>query len=540
MDVNSGNKRLSLGVAGNSIPGIKGPSPNKFHTSQEDQYETGGMARLGFGTNAAPPADAPPLPQKEKDKTTFKETAEEFYDSGSAVRAGFNISSAYDAAPPADAPLPPSVQEKNDFFTSDEDVYEGTASVRPNFFTNDTSAPTAAWYVEPLSNADCEDFLAAQRPGAFVVCRPNDYCLCVHTNRGTVERFTLVHNKTTLQYSINVPLTTPESHSSINALVEYYQDHWPGMPFTLLANNPVFSPRVLQAIRAAKEQELQELQQALANERQEVERQEVEKMLKEKSEFRTSDEDYYDSGTAVRSGFIMNAKNADEDADEFFTTDEDVYEGGVAPSKAGFRTNDKFGAPSPMLANKSDFSSPVVSSFLNIVPIDYLDINHGAPSAPASTLASHGTAPRYGSSPSSIATLNGSNQYGTPSSPGGGARLSVLGLEQPYASPVEVPGTPAGPSWLHGEISRDAAQGLLAGSLPGVFLVRTKGTNYVLSIINPTQPEGFEHHTLQKGSDGLFMINSVPLKKACMSVLAIVRYLTTELDNIGVLLVKPS
>jgi hypothetical protein len=94
-------------------------------------------------------------------------------------------------------------------------------------------------------------------------------------------------------------------------------------------------------------------------------------------------------------------------------------------------------------------------------------------------------------------------------------------------------------AFLHGVLSRGEAEGLIkaAGCADGMFLVRTKGESFVLSMCKDSQ---FEHHTLSRNSGGIFELNNKPMLRAQCSTLAeVVQHLSKDREEIATELTSP-
>ena len=86
--------------------------------------------------------------------------------------------------------------------------------------------------------------------------------------------------------------------------------------------------------------------------------------------------------------------------------------------------------------------------------------------------------------------------------------------------------------------SGSAASAAAANRTEGVFLVRKKKTEFVLSM---TQAPGtsFVHHNLIQNKSGIFEINGIPFKKPIKTIDAAIEYLSQQMDNTRALLKTP-
>ena len=92
---------------------------------------------------------------------------------------------------------------------------------------------------------------------------------------------------------------------------------------------------------------------------------------------------------------------------------------------------------------------------------------------------------------------------------------------------------PTAPSWIRGEISRVKSEDLLAGALPGQFVLRTKrGQGHVLSMVLPEEYDNKFRHHLIKAESGDFFIDKFGVGKH-RSVENLISLLQT--DTLGVL-----
>ena len=84
--------------------------------------------------------------------------------------------------------------------------------------------------------------------------------------------------------------------------------------------------------------------------------------------------------------------------------------------------------------------------------------------------------------------------------------------------------------WLHGSINRKEADALLAPYLtsPGVFLVRSKGAKYAVSVSVGGKTE---HHVLDRDPSGLFTVNGRVLTRPCRTLTEVVDYLRDNTDR---------
>ena len=84
-------------------------------------------------------------------------------------------------------------------------------------------------------------------------------------------------------------------------------------------------------------------------------------------------------------------------------------------------------------------------------------------------------------------------------------------------------------AFLHGQLSRNEAEEKLtsAGLKDGMFLVRTRGDMYALSLCADGQ---FEHHVL-KSEGGSFTLNGSPLAKMCPTLPEAIALLASQHDE---------
>jgi hypothetical protein len=112
-------------------------------------------------------------------------------------------------------------------------------------------------------------------------------------------------------------------------------------------------------------------------------------------------------------------------------------------------------------------------------------------------------------------------------------------LPPPPPPPVESSPLPDPQSFLHGELSRGAAEELIAaaGLADGMFLVREKGNDkFTLSVCKTGQ---FEHHMLTVGADSCYLLNGDALSAAVSSLPELVAHLTHERETLACCLGEP-
>ena len=231
--------------------------------------------------------------------------------------------------------------------------------------------------------------------------------------------------------------------------------------------------------------------------------------------FEETDEDFYDSGEATRAGFKTN--NKDDPPPEpapppppkqqamFEETDEDFYDSGEA-TRAGFKTNNKDDpppepAPPPPPKQQATFEA-TEEDFYDSGDVVKAGFQTNSADNPAPSAAFEESAEDFYDSGDVVKA-----GFQTNSAPAGG-------------------GTDA---FLHGQLSRNEAEEKLtsAGLKDGMFLVRTRGDMYALSLCADGQ---FEHHVL-KSEGGSFTLNGSPLAKMCPTLPEAIALLASQHDE---------
>ena len=266
-----------------------------------------------------------------------------------------------------------------------------------------------------------------------------------------------------------------------------------------------------------------------------------------------TEEDIYDGGVVARAGFSAHDRSERSDLLEemYMATneasagsarrlssgstaapapvaavqDDDIYDIGDAPSKPGFSTHD------------STERSEALEQLYETSGI------HASSAAPAtlkrqsSSSSSMGFAglPARASSSGSTGSAAGAPLPPRPSPTRGAASPPLAPLTG--AAPRRLSVDDADTSWMHGKLNRNEAEDRLraAGLQDGMFLVRTKGSNYVVSLCKNKE---FEHHIVAKDGTGLFTLNSKELSKPCPTITAVIRHLRRYRETLACLLVE--